>query len=275
MYGPGILARSMSAAAPFGKSGAEWQYHPRSDRHSKIACWGVLFDLLQHCPTLVRQIEDGTIAFGINHEMKDFRLDRKKNLDLVLCTPRSPSADAPAPPVRSFRALVDKYGILLSPEERALLNTLPDLPAAPVGAVHVALEAKACMTEHMKARPRLYDELNSSHATIHGNSDKAIAVGFVMVNMAAVFRSPTARELSKHRQPDVTEKVIEKVKQLPRRASPKEDGFDAMAIVVVRCQNDRTPVELVTDAPAPQPGDIFHYDAMVQRLADLYSWRQQ
>ena len=73
----------------------------------------------------------------------------------------------------------------------------------------------------------------------------------------------------------MTEKVIEKVKQLPRRASPKEDGFDAMAIVVVKCQNDATPVTLVTDPPAPQPGDIFHYDAMMQRLADLYASRQQ
>ena len=274
VYGPGILVRSMSVAAPFGKeSGTAWQYHPRSDRHSKVACWGILFDLLQHCPLLVRQVGDGSVAFGINHEMKDFRLDRKKNLDLVLCTPRAGSL-APGP-VRSFRSLVAKYGIVLSPEERQILEGLPDIPAAPVGAVHVALEAKACMTEHIKARPRLYDELNSSHATVHGNTDKAIAVGFIMVNMAATFRSPTRQGPSKHRQPAVTEQVIAKVKQLPRRSGPKEDGFDAVAIVVVKCQNDETPVTLVTEPPAPQPGDIYHYDAMVQRLADLYPWRQQ
>ena len=275
MFGPHILVRSMSVAAPFGKDGVEWQYHPRSDRHSKVACWGILFDLMQHSPLLKRQVQDGTVAFGINHEMKDFKLDRKKNLDLVLCTPRAPAPDSPPPSVRSFRSLVEKYGIVLSTEESALLKRLPDIPTAPVGAVHVALEAKACMTEHMKARPRLYDELNSSQATIHGNTDKGIAVGFVMVNMAATFRSPTARQATKHRQPDVTEKVIGKVKQLPRRASPKEDGFDAMAIVVVKCQNDKTPVALVTEPPAPQPGDIFHYDAMIQRLAQLYAWRQQ
>ena len=275
MYGPDILVRSMSVAVPFGKNAAEWQYHPRSDRHSKVACWGILFDLMQHCPLLKRQVQDGTVAFGINHEMKDFKLDRKKNLDLVLCTPRAPTPEAPAPSVASFRSLVQKYGIVLSSEESAVMKLLPDIPAAPVGAVHVALEAKACMTEHMKARPRLYDELNSSHATVHGNTDKGIAVGFVMVNMATKFRSPTARDVTTHRQPDVTTKVIEKVKQLPRRASPKEDGFDAMAIVVVKCQNDKTPVTLVTEPPAPQPGDIFHYDAMIQRLADLYAWRQQ
>jgi hypothetical protein len=88
MYGPGILVRSISVAVPFGPSKAEWQYHPRSDRHSKIACWGILFDLLQSCPDLAAQAREGSVAFGINHEMKDFRQNRKKNLDLVVCTPR-------------------------------------------------------------------------------------------------------------------------------------------------------------------------------------------
>lgn len=277
MFGPGILARSMSVAAPFGPSGDAWQYHPRSDRHSKVACWGILFDLLQHSPLLAKQVVNGSIAFGINHEMRDFKQNRKKNLDLVICTPQAAAAQAQArrPKPLSFRDLVPKYGIVLSEQEQNVLSGLPDLETAPVGAVHVALEAKACMTEHIKARPRLYDELNSSHATVHGNTDKAIAVGFVMVNMAEEFRSPTARSIARHRQPDVTVKVIEKVKELPRRSSPKEDGFDAMAIVVVRCRNDASPVELVTSAPAPPSGDILHYDAMVQRLADLYAWRQQ
>jgi hypothetical protein len=273
MFGPGILVRSMSVPAPFGKTGAKWQYHPRSDRHSKVACWGILFDLLQHCPLLVKQVQAGTVAFGINHEMRDFKQNRKKNLDLVLCTPQAGAGGEGTG--LSFRSLVEKYGIVLSSEEKKVLSSLPDIEAAPVGAVHVALEAKACMTEHMKARPRLYDELNSSHATVHGNTDKAIAVGFVMVNMAETFQSPTASAPAKHRQPDVTEKVIEKVKELPRRSSPKEDGYDALAIVVVRCRNDATPVTLVPGPPTPPPGDIFHYDAMVQRLADLYAWRQQ
>jgi hypothetical protein len=176
----------------------------------------------------------------------------------------------------AFKALVEAWGIRLSAAESSILAGLPDLAAAPVGAVHVALEAKACMTEHQKAMPRLYDELNSSHLTIHGDTDKAIAVGFVMVNAAENYRSPTASKATVHRQPEVTEKVIGKVKQLPRRSSPSEEGYDALAIAVIDCRNDGSPVSLVTSSPpAPPPGDIFHYDATIQRVSGLYSWRQR
>ena len=168
-----------------GASKGMWQYHSRSDRHSKVACWGILFDLLQACPLLAQHVREKKIVFGINHEMRDFKLNRRKNLDLVLCSPASESKAA-----LSFDELVDRYGIVLTEEELAALNGLPPLECAPVGTVYCALEAKACMTEHMKARPRLYDELNSSHQTIHGASDMVIAVGFVMVNFATEFVSP-------------------------------------------------------------------------------------
>jgi hypothetical protein len=161
----------------------------------------------------------------------------------------------------------------LTPAEARALDQLPDVMAAPVGAVHLALEAKACMTEHIKARPRLFDELNSSHMTIHGDTERALAVGFVMVNLAREFHSPTTNTgtATIHRQPDVTERVIEKVEELPRRSGPEQPGFDALAIVVVDCANDGTPVKLIEHPPAPGRADIFHYDQMIQRLAGQYS----
>lgn len=272
MYGPDILVRTMSVAVPMGPSRKRWQYHSRSDRHSKVACWGILFDLLAHSNLLAKQIADGHIVFGINHEMRDFRMNRKKNLDLVLCTPREKPPKKRKP--LTFRSLIDKYDIVLTEKERKVLDALPDIPAAPVGAVHVALEAKACMTEHIKARPRLYDELNSSHLTVHGATEMAIAVGFAMVNLAERFRSPSRREVSVHRQPEVTKQVIEKVMELPRRTTVREEGFDAFAIVVVDGPNDgKTPYKLVTKTPAPKPGEIYHYGSMIQRLASLYESR--
>ena len=57
----------------------------------------------------------------------------------------------------------------------------------PVGSVLLALEAKACMTAHIKALPRLYDELNSSQLTVHGAADQAIAAGLAIVNIATAF----------------------------------------------------------------------------------------
>jgi hypothetical protein len=256
-----------------------WQYHSRSDRHSKLACWGILFDLLHHCRLLAEHAERRSVVFGINHEMRDFRMGRKKNLDLVLCTPRTvQTARRPL----TLRLLGEKYGVVLDDEERRAMDSLPDLVEGPVGAVHLALEAKACMTAHTRAKPRLYDELNSSHLTIHGSSDIAIAGGFVMINMATQFVSTdlnkhdlgrSAPNVSAHEQPKDTIGVIEKVREIPRRSRTGEEGFDALAIAVIECVNDGSPVSLVAHAPAPEPGDTFHYEQMVRRVAQLYESR--
>jgi hypothetical protein len=89
MYGPGILVRTLTKPTRVDRYGNRWQYHSRSDHHSKVACWGIVFDLMRTCPLLNRHIAAAKIVFGINHEMRDFQHDRKKNLDLVLCTPAS------------------------------------------------------------------------------------------------------------------------------------------------------------------------------------------
>lgn len=82
-----ILVRTLSTPAPMGPSRTPWQYHSRSDRHSKIACWGVLFDLLQASNLLKSHVDDGKVVFGVNHVMRDFVNNKKKALDLVICRP--------------------------------------------------------------------------------------------------------------------------------------------------------------------------------------------
>ncbi len=276
MYEPSRIVRSLSRAAIRDHRGNVWQYHPRSDLHSRIACWGMLFDLLRECPTLTHQIARGAVGFAVNHEMRNLRTGRKKNLDIVVCTPNSNVlVSRPA-----FAALVDTYGIALTGPEKAELRQLPELRQVPVGSVHLALEAKACMTAHIKALPRLYDELNSSHAAIHGSADHAIAAGFAMVNLADTFVSPGKnttksergrRDVSVHAQPRDTERTIEKIREVPRRTQTNTEGFDALGIVVVRLANDGSPVELVTAPPAPKPSEPWHYDQMIRRMASLYA----
>ncbi len=281
MFGPEILVRSLSQPGKPDDFGNRWQYHSRSDRHSKIGCWGVLFDLLCHCPPLVAQIQEGRVSFGINHEMRDFKQNRKKSLDLVLCTPGADVASSKSP--LTFRGLVDKWGIVLTSAEQKKLRALPDVQGTSVGAVLVALEAKACMTAHLKALPRLYDELNSSHLTIHGSTDVAIAAGLVMVNFADDFVSSDGNKfplathpanVSQHRQPEHTQRTLDKVREIPRRAKTGDSGFDAIGIVVVSCRNDSSPIEVVTKSPpAPSVREIDSYDSLIRRLAFLYGQR--
>ncbi|NBB51006.1 hypothetical protein GVN24_22255 [Rhizobium sp. CRIBSB] len=278
MYGPRILARTLSLYTREDRYGNRWQYHSRSDHHSKVACWGIVFDLLTKTPLLQRHVAEGRVFFGINHEMRDFVHDRKKNLDLVLCTPLS--GEAPAVGV-GLDVMAGQYGIILTDEERQKLATLPALKRAPVGSVLMALEAKACMTAHQRALPRLYDELNSSHLTVHGSSDQAIAAGFAMVNIAETYLSPdlnkknraTDPEWSKHNQPRDATLAVDKIRQLPKRAKTGDTGYDALAIVVIDCPNDGSDVSLVETTPAPKPGEIYHYDSMIDRLAHIYATR--
>lgn len=278
MYGPRILARTLSLHTREDRYGNRWQYHSRSDHHSKVACWGIVFDLLVNSPLLQRHVSEGRVFFGINHEMRDFVHDRKKNLDLVLCTL---SGGTNEPDSVSLELMAGQYGIVLTEEEQGKLATLPVLRRAAVGSVLMALEAKACMTAHQRALPRLYDELNSSHLTVHGSSDQAIAAGFAMVNMAEKYLSPdlnkknrvTDPEWSTHKQPRDATLAVDKIRQLPKRAKTGDTGYDALAIVVIDCQNDGSAVSLVENAPAPKPGEIYHYDSMIDRLAHIYATR--
>jgi hypothetical protein len=277
MHGPEILVRTLSRSTRTDRYGNAWQYHSRSDHHSKVACWGIVFDLMRGCPLLRRHVQEGRVGFGINHEMRDFVHDRKKNLDVVLCTPSS----AGAPSVVTFARLVRDYSIELTTAELAELDALPTLARTPVGSVLMALEAKAAMTAHQRALPRLYDELNSSHLTVHGASEQAIAAGFVMVNLAERYLSPDLNtknraadpEWSTHAQPRDAQLVVDKVRQLPKRAKPGDAGYDALAIVVIDTANDGGVVRLVTSPPAPQPGDIYHYASMIDRAGHIYATR--
>ena len=185
---------------------------------------------------------------------------------------------------KSGRTLVDlaaHYDVDLAPAEREELAALPTLKETPVGNVLIALEAKACMTSHQKALPRLYDELNSSHQTIHGAHDSAIAAGLVMINIANRFLSPDLNkgnrvahpQWSTHPQPKSVAITIDKVKQLPRRSMTGIAGYDALGIVVVECINDGSPVVLYTAPPAPQAQDNYHYAAMLDRLRGIYETR--
>jgi hypothetical protein len=275
MDGPKILVRTLSSANVRDRYQNAWQYHSRSDHHSKIACWGIIFDLMASTPLLRRHVETGAVCFGINHEMRDFVHDRKKNLDLVLCTPAGPTMP------ETLESLAGNYKIKLTADERATFEKLPRLGRAPVGSVLMALEAKACMTAHQRALPRLYDELNSSHLTVHGASDQAIAAAFTMVNVADNYLSPDLNkknrtsdpEWSQHKQPRDAQLAVDKIKQLPRRSKVGDVGYDAISIVVIDMPNDGSPVKLVGSAPAPPKGDIYYYENMITRLSGIYATR--
>ncbi|MCO1658906.1 hypothetical protein [Pseudonocardia humida] len=292
MRGPEIITRTLSLTTRPDPAGNRWQYRSRSDHHSKVACWAIAFDLLAESKLLRDHIAAGVVTFGINRQLNDFETGKKKDLDLVIARApgKDPAGAAPTigkskPLAFDLNDLAKRYDIQLSIQDRQVLADL-NLPPAPVGipgaTVLAALEAKACMTEHIKALPRLHDELTSSHGTVHGDTPNALSIGFVMVNTADQFWSPGRNAqlitvdnppvVNRHVQPHATERTVAMLKEVRRRAGPgsPQQGFDALGIMLIDMTNDGREVKLVTSPPAPPPGSSFSYEAMIRRAAHLY-----
>jgi hypothetical protein len=268
------MAATMSVARETGPSKALWQYHSQSDHHSQVSCWSVLFDLLRESALMRSHVLQDKIHFGVNHSMVDFVNRKKKKLDLVVCRKDGTSTG------RTFTELGQQLGVVLSPPMESDLSALPPMREAPVGSVLVALEAKVCMTAHVKSLPRLFDELNSSHQIVHGASNAALSIGMVTVNVSDEFISskrnvqhdPTMRTvISTHRQPAAAQRVVDMVENLPRRTSTSSMGYDGLGIIGVNLRNDTTTTVTVhRSPPIPKPGDIFHYETMLRRMANEY-----
>lgn len=272
IVGPQILARTMSSATARGKDLRQWQYHSRSDSHSKVACWTLLFDLMTQCDVLCDAARLGKLGFGINHVMVG---PINKTLDLVVTwNPSVPRAE-----FRGLADLVVPYGIVLTADERALLDGLPHLPesaASDVAEVAIALEAKACMTEHVKSLPRLHAEILATGYLAKLAVKDCIAVSYSLVNAAPYFVTPSAAgKRNTHTLPSDARRVVDMLgSAVPTRASTPEYGYDAIGVTVVDCRNDGTPVAVVEDpAIGPHRNEHTNYERMVRSVCSQFRAR--
>jgi hypothetical protein len=227
-----------------------YRYHPRSDEHSKRLCALILEDLQSVCPLLGKHLAAGDVVAGINATVQ-FPNGKSKTLDLAVGEPAEGASDA--------------------------LRLIGIDTDARIGRVRFSCEAKQCMTEHSKTKPRLWDELSSSHEIVHQGEPNAIATGVVVVNIAPQFASPlrqapqpAALVFLPHRQPHVTQDMIKHLRGLKRRSQLGDVGFDALATIIVNCDNVG-PCLLHTASPAPQVGDPDEYRTFLRIAAQLYT----
>ena len=147
---------------------------------------------------------------------------------------------------------LEEYDIRLPDRERTQLRRITASRASTRRFAVMALKAKACMTAHQRALPRLYDELNSSHLIVHGAPTKLSPLGFAMVNAGRkILLSPDLNKKNRspipngaHTQPRDAQLAIDKIKQLPRRS--KAGDFLAtmqLAITIIDMANDGATVQ--------------------------------
>lgn len=199
------------------------------------------------------QAASGKVAYGVNVRHRWELSGKTKTLDLAVGIPIDGAAEPVGPPIFKTKKMA-----------RVLM----------------CCEAKSVMTEHGKALPRVFDELNSSNQMPHREDDEVIAAGIAVVNIASSFVSPLRQKesgdaiVTPHNQPHVAERTVEHLRGLRIRDGVGEEGFDAYCTIVVDCDNQVDhPVSLWTDLPAPQIGDADHYDAFIERIVQSYSER--
>jgi len=293
MHGLDIFAKTNSvptSGAHGFQFGNLWQYNSQSNRHSDTGVWAVFLDLLTTCELLRAHVVAGKVGIGVNYELVSPITGNNKNLDLVIARRQVDQFPTGGKP-KTFKALGESYGMVLSDDQRNLLAALPDvsLLVATNLPVLLAIEAKACMTAHGKVhKSRLASELSDIHLTVHNSTQGAIAAGFIIVNAATRFVSPGLNKYplpplpgaqpiiwSLHRQPRDALKVVSSVQSLPRVTASTPVGFDAIGIGVISLENDgTTPITVVSKSPpAPARTDRGNYDAFIHELAQLYATR--
>lgn len=272
LMGPSILVRTMSKATRRGGEVREWQYHSRSDNHSKVACWTVLLDLLSNCEPIRKRAERGELGFRINHVMVG---PINKTLDLVVTLVASDRGKATR---STFMDLVDRYGIELTADERLVAQSLPTVLEDlrdDVSEVAVALEAKACMTEHGGSIPRLHAEILATGYLARIASPQCITVSYTLVNAAETFVSPgKVGKVNRHSQPQDAKRVVEMLgRAIPLARSAREIGYDVVGVNVIECANDGSPVVLATGEAAASRSEHIHYERMIVSLCSEFRRR--
>ena len=254
MQAPERFAEWMSKHEHRDKTyGYVYNYHPRSDAYSIALCNFILDDLLEACPLLREQAMLRKVAYGINIPFTWRSTSKIKALDLAIGLPAA------------------------LPQE-LLFTSTPIIKVDQLTNVLFSCEAKSVMTEHAKSRPRVYDELSSSHEIVHQGSQEAIATGITIINIAKTFISPLRQKstdqihISQHKQPQAAASVVQHLRGLPIRDKVGEVGFDAYSSIVVDCDN-QSPARLWTDSPAPQVGDKDHYKTFISRISQFYTER--
>jgi hypothetical protein len=232
-----------------------------------------MFDMLNECESLRRRAERGLVGFGINYVMVG---PINKTLDLVLTSLEPGAGDGRA---ENFATMAATLGVVLNDDERTALEALPVIHRAPaddIAEVAVAVEAKACMTEHVKSLPRLHAEILATGYLARLAARQCITVSYSLVNSAPSFVTPSSdRKTNQHRQPEDARRVFDMLaKAVPTVSDSNPYGYDVVGAVAVDCRNDGSPVLVIEQGPASLRRDErLHYERMVRNLCTEYRRR--
>ena len=220
-----------------GKNG----YHPRSGKHGAALCNFFLDDLFYSSDLLRKAAENGDVVHETDYVVGTGAL--RWNIDLVLGSPVS----------KPLFVSDEKYISRSDPKD-----------------IWLAIDAKSVMTEHGKARRNRQRDLNSLADIVKHYYPNSVVGGIVMVNVSKRFKSPLRDDITEHKNIHrLVKETIQIFKEIPRAHVERGSGIEAVGIIVVDHTNlsgDQT--RLVIDPPAPQEGDICHYQEFLRLIKE-------
>lgn len=230
--------------------GKDVAYHPRSDKHGAASCQYLLDDLLYLSDDLREAAGRSEIVFKEDHTVGAGVM--RWNVDLVLGPPEGGC--------------------------QSKLNADESITSGEPEEVWLAVDAKSVMSEHGKARRNRQRDINSFADVMHHHHERAVTGGVLLLNIAERFDSPTRDEddITEHHNVErLVEETIDMFRGIERAEGEISPNVDAVACVVVRHTNmdDGQDTELVTEPPAPQPGDITHYRTFLDILIKTFEDR--
>lgn len=226
-------------------------YHPRSDTHGGAQCRYLIDDLLYESEPIREAAAAGKLVFQEDYVVGEGGLSW--NTDLVI-----------GPPEGSVQVPLDGN---------------PRMAQADPAEIYLAGDAKSIMTEHQKARRNRQRDINSFADIMHHHHERALTAGVLLVNVSEQFDSPLRDpdDITEHVHIDrIVEEIIEMFDSINRSEGEISANLDGAGVVVVRHSNlidDIGDTELVTEPPAPQPGDRTHYLTVVRQMAEWFETR--
>ena len=235
----------------------EWKYpknvpyHPRSDAHGGAQCRYFVDDLLYESDALREAANMGEVVYQEDYEVGEGGLSW--NTDLVMGPPEE--------------------DVQLSLEEgRSMSRADPE-------EIWLAVDAKSIMTEHQKARRNRVRDINSFADIMHHHHERAITAGILLINLAERFDSPTRDpdDITDHPNVErIVDEILDMFRAIDRSGGEVSNNLDGAGCVVIDHTNlvdDDQKTRLVTEPPAPQPGDEVHYQTFVGIIRELVEAR--
>jgi hypothetical protein len=167
---------------------------------------------------------------------------------------------------------------LVDPRAAGPVNLAGGRASAPSGQAHLLAEHKAIMTAHGKQRKNRISDIGGYVSHIHNHAPDAIAGFTVAINVSPVYRNPDswAREIVRNytNMEHIVRSTVSLFTAVPLRdtAADSYELPEGISVMLVDYDGEHE-ATLITEPPAPQPGDPAHWQSFINRMVQKWEER--